>query len=175
MNPSFPSERLHYCPYCGADAFRAGKENYLQCVACGKKIFINAAAAVACVIVNDRKEILLTRRRKAPAQGMLDLPGGFVNIDETAEDAVRREIKEELNLQVGHMRYFGSSTNRYPYEDMLYYTLDLGFECTVADFSPLNAADDVEGYLFLPYREIDFQQIGFPSIRRLIKQYNKTA
>ncbi|MDR0713846.1 MAG: NUDIX domain-containing protein [Bacteroidales bacterium] len=172
MNPSFLSGRLHYCPWCGADAFRAGKENCLQCEECGQKLFINASAAVAGVIVNDRSEILLTRRRKEPARGMFDLPGGFVNIDETAEDAIRREIKEELNLQTGRLRYFGSSANRYLYGGVLYHTLDLGFECSVTDFSPLKADDDVESCVFLPYGEIDFRQIGFPSIRRLIKQYH---
>ncbi|GHT23473.1 DNA mismatch repair protein MutT [Bacteroidia bacterium] len=171
MNPSFPSELLHFCPYCGADAFRASDDNCLQCGVCAKKFFINAAAAVACVIVNPQKEILLTRRRFEPAKGMLDLPGGFVNSDETAEDAARREVCEELNLHVDALRYFGSSTNRYSYDGMLYYTLDLGFECIVSDFSAIQAADDVEQFLFLPYNAIDPTLIGFPSIQKLLEMY----
>jgi NADH pyrophosphatase NudC (nudix superfamily) len=171
MNPSFPSELLHFCPYCGVDAFRASDENYLQCGVCAKKFFINASAAVACVIVNPQKEILFTRRRFEPAKGMLDLPGGFVNSDETAENAAKREVREELNLQVDTLRYFGSSTNRYTYAGMLYYTLDLGFECMVSDFSTIQAADDVEQFLFLPCDAINPELFGFPSIRTLVEMY----
>jgi NADH pyrophosphatase NudC (nudix superfamily) len=102
---------------------------------------------------------------------MLDLPGGFVNTDETAEDAAKREVYEELNLNVDALRYFGSSTNHYLYAGMLYYTLDLGFECTVSDFSTIQAADDVEQFLFLPRHKINPQLIGFPSIRKLVEMY----
>ncbi|MDR3093528.1 MAG: NUDIX domain-containing protein [Bacteroidales bacterium] len=171
MNPSFPSELLHFCPYCGADAFRASEENYLQCGVCSRKFFINASAAVACVIVNPQKEILFTRRRFEPAKGLLDLPGGFVNSDETAEDAARREVHEELNLHVDALRYFGSSPNRYICAGMLYYTLDLGFECMVSDFSAIQAGDDVEQFLFVPYNAIDLTLFGFPSIRKLVEMY----
>ncbi len=171
MNEYFPSQQLRYCPYCGADAFRPGKENYLQCGVCGRKFFINASAAVACVIVNPRGEILLTRRKFEPAKGMLDLPGGFVNIDEKAEDAVRREIHEELNLKVDSMQYICTTTNRYLYGGIVYFTLDLGFKCLVSDFSVMQAADDVDGYVFLSPGDIDLQQICFQSIRDIVQTY----
>jgi ADP-ribose pyrophosphatase YjhB (NUDIX family) len=172
MLATFPSEQMRWCPYCGAEAFKAASAgNYLRCERCGKRFFINASAAVACVIVNPAGEILLTRRRFEPAKGKWDLPGGFVNADETAEDAVRREIAEELNLRVDALRYFGSSTNHYLFEGMLYYTLDLGFECRVSDFAAIAPADDVAGYAFLPPAQIDFEEICFPSIRKLVKSY----
>ncbi|MDR1865848.1 MAG: NUDIX domain-containing protein [Bacteroidales bacterium] len=171
MNDFFPSEKWRYCPYCGADAFRPGDANYMKCEVCGEKFYINASAAVACIVVNAQKEILLTRRKFEPAKGMLDLPGGFVNADETAEEAVRREIMEELNLRVDAARYFGSSTNRYHYGNMTYFTLDMGFECTVSDFSRLSAADDVASCAFFAPCKVDFAQIGFPSIRALVRRY----
>ncbi len=171
MNEYFPSNVLQYCPYCGAKSFCAAAGNCLQCNHCEKKLYINASAAVACVIENSAGEILLTRRKFDPAKGLLDLPGGFVNIDETAENAVCREIKEELNLDVDTIRYIGSSHNRYLYGGLVYFTLDLGFACSVSDLSVITVADDVDGYVFLPYDRINSQQICFPSIRNIVNLY----
>ena len=168
---AFQSSAWQFCPYCGSKSFRAGKEYYMECGICRKKFYINASGAVACVIENPQGEILLTRRAFNPAKGMLDLPGGFVNPDETAEDAIKREIKEELNLETTSMQYFGSSHNRYLYGEMMYFTLDLGFKCLVADFSTLRVADDVDGYLFLPPHQINLQKIGFSSIRKILQMY----
>jgi len=160
-----------YCLYCGAKSFHADTENYIQCDVCCKRFYINASGAVACIIENPQGEILLTRRAFEPAKGMLDLPGGFVNLDETAEDAVRREIKEELNLEIASMQYIGSSHNRYLYGEMMYFTLDLGFKCAVTDFSNMRVADDVDGYMFLPHQRINLQEICFSSIRNILQVY----
>ena len=167
------SLNLWYCPYCGEKTFHAGKENFLQCDSCRKKFFINASSAVACIIENPQGEILLTRRAFEPAKGMLDLPGGFVSPDETAEDAVQREIKEELNLEVISMQYIGSSHNRYLYEGIVYFTLDLGFKCNVSDFKDIRIADDVDGYEFFPRHRINLQDISFPSIRNILQLFIK--
>ena len=171
MNQSFPSHSWQYCPWCGKKSFRSGDENYMQCDSCRRKFYINASSAVACIIENPQGEILLTRRAFEPAKGMLDLPGGFVNLDETAEEAVKREIKEELNLEVASIQYIGSSSNHYLYGEIVYFTLDLGFKCLVADFANLRVADDVNGYVFLPLQCINLQEICFPSIRKILQLY----
>jgi 8-oxo-dGTP pyrophosphatase MutT (NUDIX family) len=169
MNNFLPSKVWQYCPYCGAKSFRAGNGNYMQCDTCGRKFYFNASGAVACIIENPQGEILLTRRAFEPARGMLDLPGGFVSPGETAEDAARREVKEELNLDITSMQYIGSSHNRYLYGGIVYFTLDLGFRCPVTDFTGIRVADDVAGYVFLPHSRINLQEICFPSIRNILQ------
>ena len=171
MNNFFLSNVWQFCPYCGAKSFHAGDEYYMECDVCHKRFYINASGAVACIIENPQGEILLTRRAFDPAKGMLDLPGGFVNPNETAEDAVKREVKEELNLEIMSMQYIGSSHNRYLFGKILYFTLDLGFKCLVTDFTNLRVDDDVDGYLFLPPHRINLQEIGFPSIRNILQLY----
>ena len=171
MNDFLPSQVWKYCPYCGVESFRAGDDNYMQCGACQKKYYINAAAAVACVIESPKGEILFTRRAFEPSKGMLDLPGGFVDLDETAEDAAKREIREELNVEAVSVQYIGCSPNRYLYGGIVYYTLDLGFKCLVEDFTNMQVADDVDGYVFLPQNQINFQDISFPSIRNILQVY----
>jgi 8-oxo-dGTP pyrophosphatase MutT (NUDIX family) len=171
MNEFFPSNVWRYCPWCGAKSFRAGDDNYLQCGICRKKFYINASGAVACIIESPQSEILFTRRAFEPAKGMLDLPGGFVSPDETAEEAVKREIKEELNLDTTSVQYICSSHNRYLYGGVVYFTLDLGFRCIVTDFTGMRVADDVDGYVFLPHHRINLQEICFPSIRNILQLY----
>lgn len=51
------------------------------------------AAAVAGLIFNEKGQLLLTIRAKDPGKGLLDLPGGFVDMGENADQALRREIE----------------------------------------------------------------------------------
>ncbi len=74
----------------------------------------------------------MLRRAHAPSQGLLALPGGFVDPDERAEDAAVRECREETGLIVSHPRFVGSWPNTYTYRDVQYKTCDMYFQ---ADFS----------------------------------------
>ena len=90
-----PLHQFIYCPKCGANTFIERNEKAKQCTTCGFVYYFNPSSAVACFIRNAAGEILLVRRAKEPAKGTLDLPGGFVDMFESAEDAAHREVKEE--------------------------------------------------------------------------------
>lgn len=171
MLETYPGEVMRFCPRCGSRSFQAERTDRLRCAACRFPLFINASAAVACLIEDEAGRLLLTERAREPFKGMLDLPGGFVDILETAEAAVAREIREELNLEVTGAVYLFSHPNRYPYEGLTYFTLDLAFRCQVADFAPLRAADDVSGVRFLRRDEIATEEIGGESIRAIVCRY----
>jgi len=51
-------------------------------------------------VIWDGKRVLIERRGKPPAQGAWALPGGLIEVGETAEDAVRREVSEECGIEV---------------------------------------------------------------------------
>jgi ADP-ribose pyrophosphatase YjhB (NUDIX family) len=57
--------------------------------------------------------LLLGRRAIEPAKGRWDIPGGFVQIDESAEEAARREVREETGLEVALRSYLGSFPDTY--------------------------------------------------------------
>jgi ADP-ribose pyrophosphatase YjhB (NUDIX family) len=80
----------------------------LRCEACGFELYLNVAAAVAGLIRDERGRLLITVRGKEPGKGKWDLPGGFADPNESAEQALAREIREEVGLEVTAMRYFGS-------------------------------------------------------------------
>ena len=60
-----------------------------------------------CVILDSNWRLLLIRRGHAPFEGKLALPGGFVDLDETVDDACRREVLEETGIKLGRLRLIG--------------------------------------------------------------------
>lgn len=71
---------------------------------------------VDCVVFNPRGEVLLIERRNEPFKGQFALPGGFVDVGETVEDACRRELMEETGVKAGRLTLVGvySDPNRDP-------------------------------------------------------------
>jgi mutator protein MutT len=145
----------------------------LKCIKCGFCYFINMSTAVAAIIRNDKNEILFTIRKHQPARGTLDLPGGFVDLGETAETALVREILEELNLEIRSFNYEGSFTNKYLYKEIEYQTLDLVFNCTVETFDTLQVADDVADYIFRDPSTVKPEEIGLDSIKEIVRKINE--
>jgi mutator protein MutT len=167
-----PSEVIKYCPVCGSSQFiYQDEDKSFKCESCDFHFFINSASAVVAIIQNDENEILFTLRAKEPQKGLLDLPGGFVDPGETAEEAVKREIKEELNLQITEFEYLTSFPNEYVFSGYSVYTLDIAFLCTVKDLSKLQTDDDVAGYQFIHPKDIEYKKIGLKSIKNILKFY----
>lgn len=63
--------------------------------------------AVDCVAFDSKGRLLLIRRGNPPFQGQYALPGGFVEVGETVEDACRRELLEETGVKAGKLTLIG--------------------------------------------------------------------
>ncbi len=159
-----PFESFLFCPKCGAH-FQVNNEKSKKCQACGFEYYFNVSAAVVAFIFNPNDELLVCKRAKEPYKGTYDLPGGFVDMDETSEQAIKREVFEELNLSVNFLTYLFSKPNVYPYSGFEVHTLDMFYKCTVSDFSEMKAQDDVDEYVFLKLDDIKLEAFGLDSIR----------
>lgn len=174
MNPKetpskpHPLEQFHYCPRCGAKTFVPHNFKAKECRTCGFVYYFNPSSAVACFIRNAGGEILLVRRKKDPARGTLDLPGGFVDMYESGEDAARREVREETGLELQDCRYLFSIPNIYLYSGFEVHTLDMFFLCEAADFSVARAADDAAEVLAVRPEALDPEKFGLQSIRQAV-------
>ena len=166
-----PLERFRYCPLCGSSHFSVHYEKSRQCADCGFTYYANPSSATVALIVNDRDELLVARRKKEPVRGTLDLPGGFVDMEETAEEGVCREVKEETGLDVVALEYLFSLPNIYPYSGVDIHTLDLFYRCRVGDTSHVSAMDDVAEVMWIPIAEIDPGQFGLRSIRQGLMRF----
>lgn len=108
-----PLTKFEYCPLCGSHHFTVNGEKSRKCENCGFEFFMNPAAATVAFILNSKGELLVEKRKREPAKGMYDLPGGFADMRETAEQGVRREVLEETGLTVNHVQYMFSLPNIY--------------------------------------------------------------
>jgi ADP-ribose pyrophosphatase YjhB (NUDIX family) len=154
---------------CGARlrAIREEGKRRLRCRRCGWTFYGNPIPAAVALVVRGKK-ILLGRRAAAPYQGTWDLPGGFLEGDETPEVGLRREIKEELGVGIRTARFLGFFHETYgprgfPILAMVYRVrLAAGRLVTASDVSELRWFDRER----LPFREI-----SFPSVRRALRQF----
>lgn len=166
-----PLEKFAYCPICGSKRFIVHNFKSKKCEDCGFNYYANPCAATAAFIVNDRNEMLVVRRAKEPAKGTLDLPGGFVDMYETAEEGMRREIKEETGLDVDNMKYLFSSPNIYMYSGLGVHTIDMDYLVHVSNDVSVKADDDAETCMWIPIAEIRPEEFGLLSIRHAVERF----
>jgi len=116
-------------------------------------------------------KILFAVRNVDPDKGKWDLPGGFIDPNENAQEAACREIKEELglDLQPSDLQFITTSPNQYLYKKVPYRTMDLFFECELqSDEINITAEDEIKELLWVKTSEIELEKIGFVSIRKVI-------
>jgi NAD+ diphosphatase len=159
-----------YCPQCGAQAFQTSGEKSLACGQCGFTYFHNVAAAVGALIYCQGK-LLLVKRGLEPSKGLLDVPGGFVDYGESNEQALRRELFEELQLSVEAMQYLFSVPNTYVYKEVEYHTVDSFFLIMLVKRPTLFLqATELNGYCWLSLEDIDADKLAFASLKAALKQ-----
>ena len=165
-----------FCPSCASTHFSFPDNRRFFCEDCGFTYYHNIAAAVALVFTFEDK-VLFTVRNVDPDKGKWDLPGGFIDPNETAEEAACREIREELglNLQPSDLKYVTTSPNNYLYKNVPYRTMDIFYECALpSDVINVAAEDEIQELIWVKRSEIDLEKIGFVSIRKVIgEQYLK--
>lgn len=113
-----------FCGECGSKTIPCTGERALLCTDCGKLIYprINPAVIVG---VTDGDKLLITRYVKSRGVKNDALVAGYMEIGETPEDTVRREVMEEVGLKIKNIRYYKSQPWGYSAG------LLLGFFCDV--------------------------------------------
>ncbi|MBR1504420.1 MAG: NUDIX domain-containing protein [Prevotella sp.] len=165
-----PLEIFKYCPRCGSEFFEEHNFKSKHCSSCGFTYYQNPSSSTAAFILNSKEELLVVRRGKEPAKGTLDLPGGFVDNEETAEQGMIREIKEETGLDIDKVEYLFSIPNIYPYSGMDIHTLDLFFLCHT-ESEAVEAADDAAECNWIPLQEVYVERFGLRSIREAVHRF----
>lgn len=165
-----PQFVFKHCPQCSHHHLKFISPNRLECCNCEFVFYFNPAVTTIALLRNPDNQLLLTRRKIDPWKNKLDFPGGFVNPSETLEEAITREIREELHLELEQVTYFGSFTTIYPYKGIVYQPVDTVFTCEVKDWGTLQPDDDVADICFLDPEEIDPAELAFSSNIKLLNR-----
>ena len=164
-------DKFKYCPVCGSEHFEVNNIKSKKCQDCGFTYYLNPSSATVALIINDKNELLVVRRKNEPAKGTLDLPGGFVDMDETGEEGMAREVKEETGLDAIEVSYQFSIPNLYLYSGFMVHTLDMFYKVKVKDLSHVEAMDDAAAYYWIALDKLNPEEFGLGSIRQGLTKF----
>ena len=143
-----------FCHLCGAK-YIEGKEQPWVCSGCGNKSYRNDVATI---------------------KGTYDLIGGFLNAGENFEDAVTREIKEELGLSMGEYSepvFLYSHNETYPFSKELIGIVSVVFATVLKTDKKIVPADDVEEVAIVDLDELDNYTYSKPEWKKAIHLAHK--
>ncbi|MCZ2343118.1 MAG: NUDIX domain-containing protein [Bacteroidales bacterium] len=160
-----PVQLVDYCPRCGVARTGTAGVIPFRCAACGLVLFFNPTVAAAAFVRDAGGRTLFITRAHAPAQGKLAIPGGFIDMSESAEEALRREVREEVGLELTDIVYLTSCPNRYEYRGITYPVCDLIFTAHAVAPESAQALDGVAGVAWRRLETIHPEELAFPSIR----------
>ena len=164
-----PLEQFKFCPKCGSPRFHEHDFKSKECHDCGFVYYFNSSAATVAVIINENREVLVATRAFEPAKGTFDLPGGFVDMYETGEESVAREVKEETGMDVKKVKYLFSIPNLYVYSGFEVQTLDNFYLCET-ETSDFHAQDDVAKLQFVKLEDLEPEKFGLVSVRKGVEK-----
>ena len=116
-------DRTHqFCGRCGTPTQRRADERSRHCAACGLTAYPRLSPVVMVRITRGREILLAHAPRFAP--GVYSVLAGFVEAGETLEQALRREVAEEVGIQIQNLRYFASQSWPFPHSLMIAFTAE---------------------------------------------------
>jgi 8-oxo-dGTP diphosphatase len=120
-------------------------------------------------------QILLIRRKNPPFEGMWALPGGFVDMDETLEEAAARELKEETGITLNNMKQLKAygAVNR----DPRHRTISIVFTGLINGHQEIKAGDDAANAKWFPLNNLpplafDHFEIVNDAVNEFLKENN---
>jgi len=116
-------DRTHqYCSQCGAKTSKKLNEYAKVCSNCGFTVYPRISPCVIVAVLNEDKILLI--RSKHFKVDFYTVISGFVESGETLEECLRREVKEEVGIEVKNISYFGSQPWPFPDSLMIAFTAE---------------------------------------------------
>lgn len=165
-----PPVHYQFCPVCGApyppDQIGTPSHHCDQC----QFVFYENQGATASAVIWQNNQLLLVKRALQPRQGYWDFPGGYVELHEPPQEAVIREVQEELGVPATVERLFNVyGPTQYEYQGLKRYNCDVYFLVKL-ESSILQPADDVAGAQWFSLDQLPPpDQIAFPAQLELIE------
>lgn len=146
-----------------------GDEGGRLCRVDNRTWYRNPAPTVGAAIVRGGRA-LVTVRANDPEQGRIDVPGGFVKLDESPVDALKREVEEELGITIEVSDDdFLQTSKPHPYGDQGDMNLALGFAARLVSGEP-HPADDVSDFRWVREQDLDRLDFAWEHDRALVRK-----
>ena len=160
-----------YCPRCGAQSTRSGV-NPFSCDDCRYVHYFSPVSAVGAITTDPSDNVLLLIRGKDPGKGMFGLPGGFIDPGESAEEALHREVFEEVNLHVEHMEFLATFPNTYAFGGVIISVTDMFFSVRVDSFEGMAVqAGEIDAWHFCKPGQEELDRMAFKSNRLALELF----
>jgi ADP-ribose pyrophosphatase YjhB (NUDIX family) len=159
LNPALEGAR--FCPRCGNRA-QVDFPRSIRCATCGYGAFYNPKP-VACTIPATSEGIYLMRRATPPNRGRWTMPGGFVDLGESVEQAAVRETQEEIGIRIDLTQLIGVYSRS---EDRIVVVV----YAATAQGTPHETEEALEVSAFEP-TTIPWDQLAFWSDERALRDY----
>jgi len=161
---------INFCLRCGKKLeLKKDRENKTRplCQNCGWVFYDNPIPAAACVVLNEKNELLIIKRKFAPKVGEWALPSGYMEVYQTPEQTAIDELQEETGLIAKIDEFLGYFSGPSPiYKNII----NFGFLMKVTG-GKLQAGDDAAEAKFVPLANLP--EICFASHRYFIEKIMK--
>ena len=127
-----------FCGRCGKPTIQKNRENAFSCVACNVDNYPRISPCI--IVVVTLKDRCLLARQKTWEAGLYSALAGFLEAGESAEDAIHREVLEEVDVRVKNLRYIGSQSWPFPGQLMLGFLAEADSQKIRVDGSEISEA-----------------------------------
>ena len=158
-----------YCPACRAELGRRDGEGGATCPNCGRVWYRNSAPTVGAALVRDGRA-LVTRRGIEPEKDRFDVPGGFLAAGEDPIEGLRREIREELGVDIDVTVEDCLSMVPHTYGPEGDYVLALGFKARLRSGEPQADEAEVAEIRWVTEDEVDDLDFAWEHDRELVRR-----
>ena len=157
-----------FCPSCAARLEQPGEDDGKTCPNCGRVWYRHSAPTAGAVIVRDGKALVTVRARE-PEKGRVDVPGGFLHAGEHPLSGLKREVEEELGVEIDVEvdDCLSMATHRYGADGD--FVLALGFAARLVSGEP-QATDDVAHIEWVSAENLDEVDFAWPHDRELVRK-----
>ena len=160
---------MQYCSQCGSKNIFSyiDGNNRFHCPQCQTIHYQNPKPTATLICIKNNK-LLLGKRDRDPAKGQWGLIGGFMELNETLDEAALRELYEETQLKGEVINIIGTSSH---YNTVFGDILLIGLLVKIDDWTTLKAGDDISQASFFDINNLP--KLAFDSHQELINIFKK--
>ena len=159
---------FEFCGSCGVKLPAPNHEGERTCEQCGSSWYPSASPTAGAAIVKEGR-VLVTVRGSDPYKGRIDGPGGFLMPDEHPIEGLKRELREELGLEIDVSVDDCLSMAPHRYGDDGGYVLALGFKARLVSGEP-KADSDVADFRWVSHDELDDLDWAWEHDKELVRK-----